>query len=211
MIYSLQANRVTQLGELDTICAKQFLEDPEAQILTAPIAFNSSFTPISKEKIKELAEHEGVIGTDQMDYAGMIHGLKLKLAERFQAERHTYKSLGYYEGLIAEKEKENPEYYAKFSPNSKPLGLHIGEVKSGRISAATPNKSNTPKSSNVRPKEGSTTAKVWAIADDFKLNFPDKDAKSLRSMIIEKCESVGINSSTAATQFSKWKGEQTWG
>ena len=79
------------------------------------------------------------------------------------------------------------------------------------ISAATPNKSNTPKSSNVRPKEGSTTAKVWAIADDFKLNFPDKDAKSLRSMIIEKCESVGINGSTAATQFSKWKGEQTWG
>jgi len=57
-----------------------------------------------------------------------------------------------------------------------------------------------------RPKEGTTTAKVWQIADtiyrdfDIDLNNPD-----LRNRVISDCEKLGINKSTAATQFSKWK------
>jgi hypothetical protein len=210
MVYAREAKKVTQLGELDTICAKQFLEDPEAVILTAPIAFNSSFTSIPKQDLKEVCEDEGVLAVDTLTYPQMIDALKAKLSERFVKERGNYKSLAYYEGQIAERTRENPAYYAKFAPETEALHINRPAVTSGRISAATSNKSASP-SSIVRPKSGSTTAKVWEIADEMRKLHPDLDQKSLRALIIPKCEENGINPATAATQFSKWKGAQSWG
>lgn len=211
MVYEREAKKVTQLGELETICSKQFLENPEAVILTAPIAFNSSFTSIPKQDLKEVCEAEGVLSVDMLTYPQMIDALKAKLSERFTRERGNYKSLAYYEGQIAERMRENPAYYAKFAPNTEALAINRPAVTSGRTSAATANKSNTQSSSNLRPKSGSTTAKVWEIADELRKLNPDHDQKALRPLIIAECEANGINPATAATQFSKWKGAQTWG
>ncbi len=54
-----------------------------------------------------------------------------------------------------------------------------------------------------RPKEGSTTGKVWDIADELFATI--KDDKQLRKTVIERCTKEGINSSTGSVQFSKWK------
>lgn len=54
-----------------------------------------------------------------------------------------------------------------------------------------------------RPKATSTTGKVWEIADRFFTD--DGDWKTMRGKIMTACESEGINSATAATQYSKWK------
>jgi hypothetical protein len=56
-----------------------------------------------------------------------------------------------------------------------------------------------------RPKDGTVTGKVWKICDRvYTVNnrIPNKEA------IVLLCEKEGINSSTAATQFSKWKGSK---
>jgi hypothetical protein len=54
-----------------------------------------------------------------------------------------------------------------------------------------------------RPKEGSTTGKVWDIADELYTTI--KDDKQLRKAVIERCTKEGINSSTTSVQFGKWK------
>jgi len=66
----------------------------------------------------------------------------------------------------------------------------------------------------VKPR-GGTTARVWEIATKIKEEqFTDgnildpQDMKALRSAIIAACEAEGINSSTAGTQYSKWKRDQ---
>ena len=63
------------------------------------------------------------------------------------------------------------------------------------------------------PKAGSKTGRVWEIAElvlreTLESNERDGkafDVKSLRKAIVEKCESEGINGSTASVQFGKWK------
>ena len=62
-----------------------------------------------------------------------------------------------------------------------------------------------------RPKAGSSTAKVWDIADGVlaaAADGLDLNSKELRTAIIVACEADGINKSTAATQYSKWKRAQ---
>lgn len=55
-----------------------------------------------------------------------------------------------------------------------------------------------------RPKEGSTTGKVWDIADEL---FTEGSviSKAFRTSVIEGCIEAGLNASTAATQYAKWK------
>lgn len=69
---------------------------------------------------------------------------------------------------------------------------------------------NGSKPAGGRPKPGSTTAKVWDIADEVKANCRTLDihSKELRNRIVEECTEQGINPSTAATQFGKWKKDQ---
>lgn len=57
--------------------------------------------------------------------------------------------------------------------------------------------SETAKS--ARPPHGTTTGRVWAIADRIAA------AGGQRTQIITACVNAGINESTAATQYSKWK------
>jgi len=62
-----------------------------------------------------------------------------------------------------------------------------------------------------RPKATSTTGLVWELADQqFGILHPSGDAstadwKFIRAGVMDACETEGINSATAATQYSKWK------
>jgi hypothetical protein len=57
------------------------------------------------------------------------------------------------------------------------------------------------------PKAGSTTGRVWAIADEMlaDLSLPAADMKAFKALVVEKCEAQGINPGTAGTQFGAWK------
>lgn len=54
-----------------------------------------------------------------------------------------------------------------------------------------------------RPKPGSTTGKVWDIADTISGTISDD--KALRKAVITECEAQGINKSTASVQFGYWR------
>lgn len=70
----------------------------------------------------------------------------------------------------------------------------------------TPNpKALGEKPKYVRPKEGSTTAKVWDICDQL---FEQMGEIPSRPNAIQACVSQGINAATASTQYGKWKGSK---
>lgn len=54
----------------------------------------------------------------------------------------------------------------------------------------------------TRPKDDSTTGKVWAIADAIskKTGQPAE-----RSAVMAEAEKLGINEGTVATQFQRWR------
>lgn len=58
----------------------------------------------------------------------------------------------------------------------------------------------------TRPKAGTSTGKVWDVADACKAR--GLEGKELRAAVIAECEALAINSSTASVQFGKWKSSQ---
>lgn len=69
--------------------------------------------------------------------------------------------------------------------------------------AAKAPKVEQPKANGVtRPKDGTATGKVWDIADAL-----SKKAKkpTARKPVLEAAAEAGINPSTAATQYGRWR------
>lgn len=60
----------------------------------------------------------------------------------------------------------------------------------------------------VRPAATNTTGQVWEIADLIYEKRGKVIDKETRTQIIEQCVANGINTSTAATQYAKWKGSK---
>ena len=54
----------------------------------------------------------------------------------------------------------------------------------------------------TRPKDGTTTGRVWAIADEISSK---KGEPADRKTVIEQVVAEGINASTGATQYGKWR------
>ncbi len=54
----------------------------------------------------------------------------------------------------------------------------------------------------TRPRAGTTTGRIWEISDDLsrKVGAPAK-----RSDVMDTAKSEGINLSTAATQYGRWR------
>lgn len=88
------------------------------------------------------------------------------------------------------------------------LHVTLTERKSKRAKAPKPEKQpRAPAAPSERPKAGTTTARVWEIADGVLHNAKGKiaDLKQFRAAVIGQCAEEGINSSTASVQFGKWK------
>lgn len=62
---------------------------------------------------------------------------------------------------------------------------------------------NISSSSSLRPREGTITGKVWAIADKFKA----EKGNATREEVVRACIEENINMNTASTQFSHWNKE----
>lgn len=59
-----------------------------------------------------------------------------------------------------------------------------------------------PESNGIsRPKEGTTTGTIWAIAD----SLSSKGSPATRAQVIEQAAKQDINEATVATQFQRWR------
>ncbi|QBQ71142.1 hypothetical protein S0112_002 [Shewanella phage S0112] len=87
--------------------------------------------------------------------------------------------------------------YGKQLPAIDPKPLPEARSPKSRVESTT--------SIPGRPKEGSSTGKVWDICDDALEHFGDIHSKEMRKQIIDFCVESGINPATANTQFAKWK------
>lgn len=199
MVVNRQTMEVLQLGALDIISTKQFLEDPEAVIDTSPVGFGGSYSCYSKEQLKTMATHLG-LQTD-LPYGETIQVIKAALTAKYAEVKPLLKSHEYYETQLKKRMQKEPELYAQFEPETPE------PVVTKRSNAPSTPKPSSPA---TRPA-GGTTKKVWDIADDLKARNPSLSAKELRPKIIEACEQESINSSTAGTQYSKWKNTVEWG
>lgn len=85
------------------------------------------------------------------------------------------------------------------------LGREIGPVDPRPAPEKGGRKPSSPGPTTVtRPKAGSSTGKVWEIADShYGEGIPIDGA--FRTKVIETCVTAGINPATASTQFGKWK------
>jgi hypothetical protein len=54
----------------------------------------------------------------------------------------------------------------------------------------------------TRPKDGTTTGQVWEIADKLSA---DTQKPAVRKAVVDACHERGINTSTASTQYGKWR------
>lgn len=108
-------------------------------------------------------------------------------------------------GRIPVNPETDPDAKAERARRVTEAALHAGEARATR----TPRQS-TAGAAPTRPREGTTTARVWSIADDVRatLGAADHGQKTERNMIVQKCVDAGIDPSTAATQYSKWKRAQ---
>lgn len=102
----------------------------------------------------------------------------------------------------------------KMEPNVSEIGaLEAGKVMA-EVSVPNPDKpvkaKATPKEANATPKTTSTCGLVWDICDkQFALLNVDITDKSLRAAIMAACENEGVNKSTSAVQYGKWKNQKS--
>lgn len=69
-----------------------------------------------------------------------------------------------------------------------------------------PKAPRAPGASAARPKEGTSTGKVWDIADKLWASWKEKeDLKGFRKLVNEACTQEGVNVGTINVQFGKWK------
>ncbi len=62
-----------------------------------------------------------------------------------------------------------------------------------------------PKQNDVtRPKDGTKTGQVWAIADKLS-GEGDSTVPATRGDVMKACEAAGLNQATAATQYGRWR------
>lgn len=52
----------------------------------------------------------------------------------------------------------------------------------------------------TRPATGTTTGRIWEIADNLSTEGPAK-----RAPVLAQCKEEGINNATAATQYGRWR------
>lgn len=80
------------------------------------------------------------------------------------------------------------------------LGINLEDPTS---SAPKEPKEKDPNAPPARPKATTTTGLVWQLADEAFEKAGNQMPN--RADVIAACEAEGINSSTAATQYAKWK------
>lgn len=101
-------------------------------------------------------------------------------------------------------------YGVTVKPVALPPGTYTAQVTGVEVQPG--GKVNVSITANVhpsRPAAGTTTGRVWAIADQQLAQWPHGINKEFRRLVISACEAAGINSSTASVQYGKWLSSRT--
>lgn len=158
---------------------------PKSDYLITGADSNRAFSVYSPYELRVLYYNTtGEAVPESIDYSKLISGVR-HLAENLLLDETTIEQLREQLGH----ERKAPKLPPK-EKNDKPAPLERG---AGGTTAK-----------GKRPKEGSTTGKVWNIADEM-VRGGAVISKELRAEVIKACEDIGINSSTASTQYGKWK------
>ena len=77
----------------------------------------------------------------------------------------------------------------------------MADKKAEKAEATTPQ----PKANDVtRPKDGTKTGQVWAIADKLSQEG-DNTVPATRGDVMKAGEAAGLNPATIATQYGRWR------
>lgn len=125
----------------------------------------------------------GVMPPDTTDYGTLIKGVA-DLADNFDIDKTPVETLRERLGRDLKPVSLLPEKETRKAPPVVAVNLE------SRPTLPT------------RPKEGSSTGKVWEACDWL---YKELDRIPTRAEVVGRCEGYGINASTAQTQYSKWK------
>lgn len=129
---------------------------------------------------------------------GVSYNARLKRVQALLAE------LPEDEVTLDEAENMDPQWTQKNVPLEE-KGASRTTMSTREPKVAPERKHRQSSGSNVRPKEGTTTGRVWAIADMVLSERPEEvGTKPFRADVVARCQEEGINSSTATTQYGKW-------
>lgn len=132
-------------------------------------------------------------------------------------DRKTYKYIkGQFSSFVNQSVIDHPVQTPRVMPDPPPayipkaynpnLDISDDDPLPPRDEPKTERTAREPSGPSQRPKAGSSTGKVWDIADEVSQTITD--AKALRKAVIDRCVQEGINQSTASVQFGKWKNSQ---
>lgn len=94
--------------------------------------------------------------------------------------------------------------YGRHVPIVPAAGAPVPNVPAPAPAAPKAARQPRQEGQGARPAAGTTTGRVWAIADELLQATPAGPSKEFRRSVITACEAAGINSSTASVQYGKW-------
>lgn len=111
--------------------------------------------------------------------------------------------------MLVEKVAPNDTPLASLEREAERRALPEPDLNAPKEKVASPPKAppkekkhDTSFANPERPKEGTTTALVWTLADELKAKL-GRDPSSKE--IVERCEQEGIKAGTASVQAGKWR------
>lgn len=155
--------------------------------------------------LKQLLTNHEINEGSVLDYPGLI-ALAKELADSMPADRRSMAALEAKAGPKALKgDVRAIEKVPRCQPPSIPCKNIDFATDGGVDEGGAPKPPRLPSGPKAAPTKGAT-GRVWELADALlATNDFVSDPKGFRKLVIQACESEGLNAGTAATQFGKWK------
>jgi len=151
---------------------------------------NKHFSRFTLAELRELyGKRTGAELSSGYDYAATLRAVA-DLARGVEVDATPY------DALLARYGKPYPQAQIPASA----VGRAPATAANGDASTK-PAREKAASSEPTRPKAGTSTGKVWDIADDLTQKL---GRKATRPEVVSACEVEGINASTASTQYGKW-------
>ena len=83
-----------------------------------------------------------------------------------------------------------------------PKAATKAKVKAAKAPAVAPAPKQPQQNGITRPRDGTLTCRVWEICDSLSASTKES---AKRADVMKQGEAEGLNSSTVATQFGRWR------
>lgn len=173
---------VIGVGDYKTLWMKAVAEYDSGVITIGPVDADTTYLSFTEMELKIL--HRNMVGDEHPAQTAEVLVRAVK---------------GHVQGLepVARPHTHTVVVSAPVAPPKTPVAP---------LTPETPTR--TPDKQTTRPKAGTATGRVWEVADEVYAQQPHGTVKELRQRIIEACTAQGINPSTSATQYSRWRGSK---